>query len=80
MAEQEKLTVVQMIKEDGKVWGYGLSDGRRVNRDEGVALAKQGMLKDVTVAKRTETEYLRSLPDDNSHNNLGALPVVELTD
>ena len=45
-----------------------------------MALAKQGMLKDVTVAKRTETEYLRSLPDDNSHNNLGALPVVELTD
>lgn len=69
-------TVTSLVKESGRVTGYQLSDGEIVTKQEGVALAKAGEIKNVGVAHRKGTEYLRSLPDGSEGNNLGNLPSV----
>lgn len=69
-------TVTSLVKESGRVTGYQLSDGAIVSKEEGVALAKAGEIKNVGVAHRKGTEYLRSLPDGSEGNNLGNLPSV----
>lgn len=68
--------IVALVKEDGLVTGYQLSDGRVLSKDEGVQLAKQGGIQGVGVAVRNGTEYLKSLPDENEGNNLNNLPSV----
>ena len=68
--------VTALVKQSGRVTGYTLSNGRSVTKSEGVALAKDGEIKNVAVAKRKENEYLRSLPDGSEGNNLGNLPSV----
>ncbi len=68
--------IVALIKDGGKVVGYKLSDGRTLNKQEGVALAKQGGIRGVGVSTNQGTEYLKSLPDDKESNNLGSLPSI----
>ena len=63
-----------LIRKNGKVSGYELSDGRIVSKPEGVALAKQGSIRGVAIASRNGSEYLRSYPDGIEENNLGDLP------
>jgi hypothetical protein len=72
----DALSITGLVKSSGKVTGYQLSDGRRVTREEGVALAKQNKIRGVAVATKKGTEYLRSLPDGSENNNLGNLPTV----
>ncbi len=67
-------TVTSLVKQSGKVTGYKLSNGEVVSKSEGVSLAKAGEIKNVGVAHRKGTEYLRSLPDNNEGNNLSNLP------
>lgn len=69
--------IVALTKSDGVISGYKLSNGQIVTKEEGVALAKQGGIKGVGIAKREGTEYLKSLPDGTENNNLGNLPTVE---
>ena len=61
--------IVGLVKAQGKVTGYKLSDGQMVSKSEGVA---QG----VGVAHRGDTEYLKALPDGKETNNLSSLPTV----
>ena len=68
--------IVALVKDSGRVTGYQLADGRILNKEEGVALAKQGGIKGVGVAEKQGTEYLKSLPDDSEGNNLGNLPSI----
>lgn len=68
--------IVGLIKQSGKIAGYKLSDGSNVTKEEGVALAKNGEIKNVGIAHRKETEYLKSIPDGTENNNLGNLPSV----
>lgn len=68
--------IVALLKEEGKVSGYELSDGRQVSREEGVALARNGEIAGVGIAHRKGTEYLKSIPDGSSDNNLSNLPTV----
>lgn len=68
--------IAALVKEDGRVTGYQLSDGRILNKEEGVELAKQGGIKGVGVATRNGNEYLKSLPDETEDNNLDNLPSV----
>jgi hypothetical protein len=70
-------TITALVKEGGRITGYQLSDGRVLSKEEGVQLAKQGGIRDVGVATRDVTEYLKSLPDDSEQNNLGSLPSVK---
>lgn len=68
--------IVGLLKNSGRITGYQLSDGSTVSKEEGVALAKNGEIKNVGIAHRKDTEYLKSLPDDTENNNLGNLPSV----
>lgn len=69
--------IVALTKSDGVISGYKLSSGKLVSKEEGVALARQGGIKGVGIARRDGTEYLKSLPDQAENNNLGNLPTVE---
>lgn len=68
--------IVALVKSGGRVTGYQLSNGTVVDKEEGVALAKQGGIHGVGVATRNGNEYLKSLPDGSEDNNLGNLPSV----
>jgi len=68
--------IVALVKEDGRVTGYQLSDGRILSKEEGVRLAKQGGIRGVGIATRNGSEYLKSLPDGREDNNLDNLPSV----
>ena len=68
-------TITGLVRKNGKVSGYELSDGRVLSKREGVALAKQGGIRGVAIASRNGSEYLRSLPRrQRASNNLGDLP------
>ena len=67
-------SVVRLLRTNGKVSGYELSDGTRLTKSQGVALAKQGGIRGVAIASRNGSEYLRSLPDGDESDNLGDLP------
>lgn len=67
-------SITQLVRRNGKIAGYQLSDGRVLSKREGVALAKQGGIRGVAIASRNGSEYLRSLPDGDESNNLGDLP------
>lgn len=68
--------ITALVKESGRITGYQLSDGRVLNKQEGVQLAKQGGIRGVGVATRNGNEYLKSLPDEEEGNNLSNLPSV----
>ena len=74
-ADAEKITA--LVKENGRVTGYQLSDGRILDKAEGVQLAKEGGIRGVGVATRKGNEYLKSLPGDTEDNNLSMLPSVK---
>jgi len=71
--------ITALVKEDGKITGYQLSSGQVLNKDEGVALAKQGGIKGVGISERNGTEYLKSIPDGTESNNLGNLPSITMS-
>lgn len=75
-AKSDAREIVGLVKHNGKIDGYQLSDGSTVSKDEGVQMAKNGEIKGVGVAHRRDTEYLKSIPDDSENNNLGSLPTV----
>ncbi len=66
--------IQRLIRKNGKISGYQLSDGTVLSKEQGVALAKQGGIRGVAIASRNGSEYLRSLPDGKENNNLGNLP------
>lgn len=68
--------IVALVKDSGHVSGYKLSDGSIVSREEGVSMAKSGMINGVGVAHNKDTEYLKTLPDNKDKNNLGNLPSI----
>ena len=68
--------ITKLVKHDGDVVGYELSNGQRVSKDEGIQMAKMGEIAGIAVATRKGNEYLRSLPDENENNNLGNLPSI----
>lgn len=75
-AKSDAKEIVGLVKHSGRIAGYQLSDGSTVSKEEGVALAKNGEIKNVGIAHRKDTEYLKSLPDGTENNNLSNLPSV----
>lgn len=75
-AKSDAKEIVGLVKNSGRITGYQLSDGSTVTKEEGVALAKEGEIKNVGIAHRKDTEYLKSLPDGTENNNLGNLPSI----
>jgi hypothetical protein len=74
----DAVRICKLVKHEGDVVGYELSNGQRVTKDEGIQMAKMGGIAGVAVAVATRkgNEYLRSLPDENENNNLGNLPSI----
>ena len=72
--------IVGLVKTEGKVTGYQLSDNSIVEKQQAVNLAKQGQIAGVGIAHRGDTEYLKSIPDGNENNNLSNLPSVSKGD
>lgn len=71
------VSITGLVKDNGRISGYQLSDDRIVSREEGVSLAKSGQIKGVGIAHNKDTEYLKSIPDDSESNNLSSLPTVD---
>ena len=71
-------TIMKLIRTNGKISGYQLSDGTVLSKADGVALAKQGGIRGVAIASRNGSGYLRSIPDGKESNNLGDLPSTGL--
>lgn len=68
--------IVALVKQDGRITGYQLSDGTILDKNAGVMLAKKGGIQGVGIATNKGTEYLKSLPDGTENNNLGSLPSI----
>lgn len=71
------VSITGLVKDNGRISGYQLSDDRIVSREEGVSLAKSGLIKGVGIAHNKDTEYLKSIPDNSESNNLSSLPTVD---
>ena len=68
--------IVGLVKQNGRVTGYKLSDETFVSKEKAVEMAKGGLIKDVGIAHRKDTEYLKAVPNGNENDNLGNLPSV----
>ena len=75
-AHSDAAEISALVKDGGKVTGYQLSGGQILNKEEAVALAKQGGIKGVGISERDGNEYLKSIPDGTENNNLSHLPTV----
>lgn len=74
--EADAKHIVGLVKSGGKITGYKLSDGTTLDKQAGVALARQGGISGVGISERNGTEYLKALPDGSEGNNLSGLPTV----
>ena len=68
--------ITGLVKENGRVTGYQLSDDTIVEKPQAVQMAKQGEIAGVGIAHRGDNEYLKSIPNDKENDNLGNLPAV----
>ena len=75
-AKADAKRIVGLVKENGRVTGYQLSDKTVVEKSRAVQMAKQGEIAGVGVAHRGNNEYLKSIPNEKENDNLGNLPSV----
>lgn len=68
--------ITGLVKEGGRVTGYQLSDNSIVEKQQAVAMAKQGQIAGVGIAHRGDTQYLKAIPNGDENDNLGNLPAV----
>ena len=55
-AKSDAKEIVGLVKSSGRITGYQLSDGSTISKEEGVALAKDGGIKNVGIAHRKDTD------------------------
>ncbi len=77
-ANADAKRIVGLVKENGRITGYKLSDQSIVSKPNAVNLAKQGQIAGVGIAHRGDTEYLKSIPDSSENNNLSNLPSTSI--
>ncbi len=68
--------ITGLVKENGRVTGYQLSDDTIVEKPQAVQMAKQGEIAGVGIAHRGDNEYLKSVPNGKENDNLGNLPAI----
>ncbi|MCL2575269.1 MAG: DUF3892 domain-containing protein [Defluviitaleaceae bacterium] len=68
--------ITALVKDEGRVTGYQLSNGQVLDKDTAVAMARQGGIMGVGISERDGSEYLKSIPDGTEGNNLGNLPSI----
>jgi len=75
--ENNAQSITGLIKEDGEITGYQLSNSKKISKQDAVNMARRGKIKGVGIAHNGNTEYLKSVPNDSESDNLGNLPTVE---
>ena len=75
-AKSDVKRITGLVKKNGRVTGYQLSDNSIVEKPQAVQMAKQGEISGVGIAHRGDNEYLKSIPNDKENDNLGNLPAV----
>lgn len=70
--------ITSVLKDSsGEISGYQLENGQIITKAEGVTMAKEGLIDYVTVStSKLGEEYLRSIPDQDTSNNLNNLPSI----
>lgn len=73
-------TITELIKnQKGEITAYKLENGETILKEEAIALAKQGVIRDIQISdSKTDEEYLVHLPDGDGNNNLGNLPIINV--
>ena len=59
----------RIVKKNNKTIGYEIA-GEIVDKEVAIQMAKDGKLKNVGIAHRGDTQYLKTIPDDSDDNNL----------
>lgn len=75
-AKKDAKRIKGLVKENGRVTGYQLSDDTIVEKPQAVQMAKQGDIVGVGIAHRGDNEYLKSIPNDKENDNLSNLPSI----
>ena len=75
-AKEGAKRITGLVKENGRVTGYQLSDNSIVEKPQAVQMAKQGEIIGVGIAHRGDNGYLKSIPNDKENDNLSNLPAV----
>lgn len=75
-AKEGAKKIVGLVKQNGRVTGYKLSDESFVDKSRAVEMARQGEIEGVGIAHRGDSEYLKTIPNENENDNLGNLPAV----
>lgn len=75
-AKPDAKKIVGLVKENGRITGYQLSDQSIVEKSAAVAMAKEGKISGVGIAHRGDTEYLKAIPNGDENDNLSNLPSV----
>lgn len=73
-ANAKKITA--LVKKDGEITGYKLSDNSVVSKQTAVSMARNGEISGVGIAHNGDTEYLKSIPNGKESDNLGNLPSI----
>lgn len=73
-ANENAKRIVGLVKENGRVTGYKLSDETFVQKEEAVQMAKQGQISGVGIAHRGNNQYLKAVPNGQENDNPGNLP------
>ena len=73
-------TITELIKnQKGEITAYKLENGETILKEEAIALAKQGVIRDIRISgSKTDEEYVGHLPDGDGNNNLGNLPIINV--
>ena len=61
--------ITRIVKKNNKTVGYEIAN-EFVDKDVAIKMAKNGEIKNVVIAHRKDTEYLKTIPDNTSRNNL----------
>jgi hypothetical protein len=61
--------ITRIVKKNNKTVGYEIAN-EFVDKDVAIKMAKNGEIKNVGIAHRKDTEYLKTIPDNTSRNNL----------
>lgn len=61
--------ITKIVKRKNKTIGYEIGD-EFYDKKTAIDMAKKGLIQDVAIAHRGQTQYLKSIPDNNEDNNL----------
>lgn len=68
--------ITKIVKKGNQIIGYELAGEMRISKEEAIRMARDGKIKDVGIAHKKDTVYLKSIPDSTGKNNLSNLATL----